>query len=286
MQLKLIECPRDAMQGLHDFIPTETKISYINALLRVGFDTIDFGSFVSPKAIPQLKDTVEVLANLDLSASKTRLLAIVANLRGAREACLHPEIKYLGFPFSVSPTFLNLNIRSNSQQALQTIEIIQNLCVKSNQELVVYLSMAFGNPYGDDSSISSLIHAVEKLKTIGIKIISFADTVGVGEPETIEAVFKNLLPAFPDIEFGMHLHTTSDSYYKKIDAAYRNGCRRFDSVILGLGGCPMSARDLVGNLDTESLVGYFTSKGIEIPLNKDLYQEALMKARRIFPIVL
>lgn len=285
MQIKIIECPRDAMQGLHDFIPTESKIAYINALLRVGFDTIDFGSFVSPKAIPQLKDTAKVLSKLNLIGTKTKLLAIVANLRGAKEALLHPEITYLGFPFSISETFQKRNTNKNIQEAFETVKQIQNLCISEKKELVVYITMAFGNPYGDEHYVESIIRSVEQLKAIGIKIISMSDTVGIGNPKSIGEVFKKIIPAFPEIEFGLHLHTTPYTYYDKIDAAYENGCRRFDSVMLGLGGCPMSAQDLVGNLSTESLISYFKSKNIEVPLDARLYQEALMIAQQTFPVV-
>ncbi len=285
MQIKIIECPRDAMQGLHEFIPTESKIAYINALLRVGFDTIDFGSFVSPKAIPQLKDTAKVLSKLNLEGTKTKLLAIIANLRGAKEAILHPEITYLGFPFSISETFQQLNTHKSIEEAFETIRQIQELCVAEKKELVVYITMAFGNPYGDVYSLASITHSVEQLKSLGIKIISMSDTVGIGNPESIGDVFGKIIPAFPEIEFGLHLHTTPDSYYNKIDAAYSNGCRRFDSVMLGLGGCPMSARDLVGNLSTESLMSYFESKNIEVPLDYGMYQEALKKAQQTFAFV-
>ncbi len=283
MQLKLIECPRDAMQGLHHFIPTEDKISYINKLLQVGFDTIDFGSFVSPKAIPQLKDTTEVLEKLDLNHTKTKLLAIVANLRGAEEACKFDKITYLGFPHSLSSTFLNLNIHSTKEKGLKTIEDMQKLCMANNKELVVYLSMAFGNPYGESISLDSIVEEIEKLKGMGVKIISMSDTVGMGTPDNIGKVFARLIPAYPDLEFGLHLHTTATTYYPKIDAAYKNGCRRFDSVILGLGGCPMSAHDLVGNLNTESLLSYFERNHIHMPLNPDLYQAAVKKAYQTFP---
>lgn len=285
MQIKIIECPRDAMQGLHEFIPTEAKIAYINALLRVGFDTIDFGSFVSPKAIPQLKDTAKVLSKLELGDTKTKLLAIIANLRGAKEAILHPEITYLGFPFSISETFQKRNTNKSIQEAFETLKQIQDLCVAEKKELVVYITMAFGNPYGDERSVESIVQSVEQLKAIGVKIISMSDTVGVGNPESIGEVFGKIVPAFPDIEFGLHLHTTPDTYYNKIDAAYTNGCRRFDSVMLGLGGCPMSARELVGNLSTESLLTYFESKKIEVSLDPTLYQKALWKAQQTFPFV-
>ncbi|MDP1725201.1 MAG: hydroxymethylglutaryl-CoA lyase [Bacteroidota bacterium] len=285
MQIKIIECPRDAMQGLHEFIPTESKIAYINALLRVGFDTIDFGSFVSPKAIPQLKDTAKVLSKLNLTDTKTKLLAIVANLRGAKEAVLHPEITYLGFPFSISETFQKKNTNKTIQEALETLKHIQDLCITEKKELVVYITMAFGNPYGDEHDIESIVLSVEQLNSIGIKIISMSDTVGIGNPKSIGEVFGSIIPSFPNIEFGLHLHTTPNTYYDKIDAAFTHGCRRFDSVMLGLGGCPMSACELVGNLSTESLLGYFESKHIEVPLNARFYHEALRKAQQTFPFV-
>ena len=273
------------MQGLHEFIPTENKISYINSLLKVGFDAIDFGSFVSPKAIPQLRDTAEVLSKLDLSTTKSKLLAIIANKRGAQDACNFEEVTYLGFPYSVSPTFLKLNISSTREEAFKTIEFINNLCATKNKQLVVYLSMAFGNPYGDESSIEAINGAVNELQNVGIKIISMADTVGVGDVETIGNVFSNVVPAFKDIEFGLHLHTTVDTYYEKVDAAYQNGCRRFDSVMLGLGGCPMSGRELVGNLSTEHLLNYFKTKNIDVNLDEEAYFKSLLEAQKTFPLV-
>ena len=284
MSFKIIECPRDAMQGLHEFIPTDKKTSYINSLLKVGFDYIDFGSFVSPKAIPQLRDTAEVLAGLDLSTTKSKLLAIIGNKRGAEEACKHNEISYLGFPYSVSPTFLKLNISSTHEEAFRTIEYVNNLCGKTNKKLVVYLTMAFGNPYGDKSSTEQVLKDVNELKEAGITIVSLADTVGVGTPEIIHDVFSAVLPQFPDLNFGFHLHTTSSTYYEKLNAAYTAGCSHFDSVILGLGGCPMSAQELVGNLSTENLLHFCRTKGIELSINDEFYQEAVIKARQIFPI--
>lgn len=285
MSCKIIECPRDGMQGLHEFIPTEQKISYINSLLKVGFDTIDFGSFVSPKAIPQLRDTAEVLAGLDLSSTKSKLLAIIGNIRGAEDACKFDEITYLGFPYSVSPTFLKLNIRSTREEAFKSIEYINNLCSKKNKKLVVYLSMAFGNPYGDESSLHAIAEAVSELKELGIEIISMADTVGVGDAETIGYVFARVVHDFKEVEFGLHLHTTADSYFEKIDEAYVNGCRRFDSVMLGLGGCPMSGKELVGNLSTEHLLNYFQDKKIEVNLNQENYFAAMKKALETFSFV-
>lgn len=282
MEVKIIECPRDAMQGLHEFIPTHKKISYINSLLKVGFDTIDFGSFVSPKAIPQLKDTAEVLSKLELSDTNSKLLAIVGNKRGAEAACNFEEINYLGFPYSVSPTFLKLNISSTRQEAFSTIEYLNNLCAKQKKQLVVYLSMTFGNPYGDESSLEAINEAVKELQAIGIKIISMADTVGVGEVETIGNVFASVVNTFNDVEFGLHLHTTEATYFEKVDAAYKNGCRRFDSVMLGLGGCPMSGKELVGNLSTEHLLNYFKTNQIEVNLNEDEYFKSLLEAQKTF----
>ena len=221
MSIKIIECPRDAMQGLHEFIPTGKKINYINSLLKVGFDTIDFGSFVSPNAIPQMRDTADVLSKLDLTSTKSKLLAIIANKRGAQDACVFEEISYLGFPYSVSPTFLKLNISSTREEAFKSIEFLHNLCDSKNKQLVVYLSMAFGNPYGDESSMEAIDEAVKELRDLGIKIISMADTVGIGDVETIGNVFSNVISTFKDVEFGLHLHTTEATYYEKVDAAYK-----------------------------------------------------------------
>ena len=255
--IKLIECPRDAMQGIKHFIPTALKIEYINALLRVGFDTIDFGSFVSHKTIPQMADTVEVLNGLKMEGSRSKLLAIIANVRGAEEAVVHESIDYLGFPFSISETFQIRNTNSTIEQSLKNVEKIQNLCLLSNKELVVYISMGFGNPYGDEWSPEVAINWVKKLASMGIKIISISDTVGIGNPETISYLFKNLIPAFPEIEFGAHLHTHSFNWEEKVKAAHENGCKRFDGAMKGYGGCPMAADDLVGNMPTENLIKYF-----------------------------
>ena len=255
--IKLIECPRDAMQGIKHFIPTALKIEYINALLLVGFDTLDFGSFVSHKTIPQMADTVEVLNGLKMEGSRSKLLAIIANVRGAEEAVVHESISYLGFPFSISETFQIRNTNSTIEQSLKNVEKIQNLCLLSNKELVVYISMGFGNPYGDEWSPEVAINWVKKLASMGIKIISISDTVGVGNPETISYLFKNLIPAFPEIEFGAHLHTHSFNWEEKVKAAQDNGCKRFDGAMKGYGGCPMAADDLVGNMPTENLIKYF-----------------------------
>ncbi len=255
--IKLIECPRDAMQGIHDFIPTELKIEYINALLKVGFDTLDFGSFVSAKAIPQLVDTKEVLAGLDLTDTRTKLLAIIANTRGAEEAVKFEAINYLGFPFSISETFQMRNTNATIMQSLQTVENIQKLCVENKKELVVYISMGFGNPYNDPWSPQLVIDWVNRLQDLGIKIISLSDTVGVATPDSISYLFSNLITALPTIEFGAHLHTHPHNWEEKIKAAHENGCNRFDGAMRGYGGCPMANDDLVGNMPTENLIRHF-----------------------------
>ena len=265
------------MQGIKEFIPTETKTAYINALLQVGFDTIDFGSFVSPKAIPQLQDTAKVLAGLDLSKTKSKLLAIIANTRGAQDAVNFEEINYLGFPFSISETFQQRNTNSSIDQSLKTVEEIQNLCSKNNKQLVVYLSMAFGNPYGDVWNSDICITWAKRLHDMGIRIIAPSDTVGSSTPETINYLFSHLIPEFTDVEFGAHLHSTPEKIVEKVEAAYNSGCRRFDSAVLGFGGCPMAADSLTGNIATERMVNYFTSKNIETGLNIDLLNEEVMK---------
>jgi hydroxymethylglutaryl-CoA lyase len=286
-QLKLIECPRDAMQGLKEYIPAEVKADYINALLRVGFDTIDFGSFVSPAAIPQMRDTAEVISRLYMTNTSSKLLAIIANLRGAEMAVSFDEITYLGFPHALSPKFLSLNINSNPEKALRTINEINNLLNRTSyiinrKSLVVYLSLAFGNPYGELWNLDLVNKGVESLVDLGVNTIILADTLGDGTSQTISDVFKNIIPAFPNIEFGFHLHTENSGWYEKVDAAYTNGCRRFDSVMLGFGGCPMSTMKLVGNLSTENLIDYFNSKNINLSINKDRYQTAIEMADKIF----
>ncbi|HEX7413394.1 MAG TPA: hydroxymethylglutaryl-CoA lyase [Bacteroidia bacterium] len=275
--LKLIECPRDAMQGITAFIPTETKTAYINTLLQVGFDTIDFGSFVSPKAIPQLQDTAKVLEGLDLSSTKTKLLAIIANTRGAQDACAFGQISYLGFPFSVSETFQQRNTNSSIEQSLKTVEEIQSLCVKHNKELVVYLSMAFGNPYGDVWNSDICMNWTKKLHRMGVRIIAPSDTIGSSTPETISYLFTHLIPEFRDVEFGAHLHSTPEKIIEKITAAYNSGCRRFDSAVLGFGGCPMATDNLTGNIATEVMIDYFTTKNIATGLNLALLNKEVMQ---------
>lgn len=279
--IKLVECPRDAMQGLHDFVPTEIKVKYLNLLLKVGFDTLDFGSFVSPKAIPQMRDTEEVLAQLDLP-SKTKLLAIVANLKGVENAVKHPEISYLGFPFSISETFQQRNTNSSIAQSLHTVEEMLALCQKHNKEAVVYLSMGFGNPYGDEWNIDIVTYWTNQLVEKGVKIISVADTVGVSTPEKITTILPPLVQQFPAIEFGLHLHSTPQQRLEKIEAAFSAGCTRMDSALKGFGGCPMAADDLTGNIATEDVIHYLNEQDRELGLDMEKWQEAMLFSSNIF----
>lgn len=282
--MKIIECPRDAMQGIVEFIPTSKKIEYLNTLLKVGFDTIDFGSFVSPKAIPQLRDTTEVLNGLDLTGSKSKLLAIIANVRGAQDAVEFDEINYLGFPFSISETFQQRNTNSSIAESLIRVEEIQNLCIRNKKELVIYISMAFGNPYGDPWNSDIAIEWTSKLSQLGIKTIAMADTVGVSTPESISYLFSKLVPRFKDVEIGAHLHSTPESRIEKITAAYASGCKRFDVAIHGFGGCPMANDDLVGNISTESLLEFASTNKIELNLEKEELTKSLMLANSVFPV--
>lgn len=281
-KLKIIECSRDAMQGIHEFIPTATKAAYINTLLKVGFDTIDFGSFVSPKAIPQLKDTAEVLAQLDLSETSSNLLAIVANQRGAEDAANFEEIQYLGYPFSISETFQQRNTNSSIQQSLGRVEAIQELCVKNGKELVTYISMGFGNPYGDPFHEDIVANWIEKLGDLDLKIFALSDTIGVSEPQIISRLFFSLVKEYPEFEIGAHLHTTPETWKEKLDAAFKNGCKRFDGAMLGYGGCPMAADDLTGNMATENLVAYFWEQGVDLSLDHELFKKARAEAGKIF----
>ncbi|MBS1647465.1 MAG: hydroxymethylglutaryl-CoA lyase [Bacteroidetes bacterium] len=281
--VKIVECPRDAMQGIKQFIPTATKTEYLNHLLKAGFDTLDFGSFVSPKAIPQLQDTAQVLKGLALANTKTRLLAIVANTRGAQDACLFEEISYLGFPFSISETFQQRNTNSSIEQSLKTVEEIQNLCIKHKKQLVIYLSMAFGNPYGDVWNSDICINWAKKIHNLGVKMIAPSDTIGSSTPQTIQYLFSHLIPEFSDVEFGAHLHSTPEKSTEKIEAAYVSGCRRFDSAILGFGGCPMAADSLTGNIATEVVVRYFHSKNIATGLyHNTLSSDIIEQSTAIF----
>lgn len=280
-EVKIIECPRDAMQGIKAFIPTEQKVQYIQSLLRVGFDTIDFGSFVSPKAIPQMVDTAEVLSKLDLSKTTSKLLAIIANTRGAHDACEHKEIDYLGYPFSISENFQMRNTHKTIAQSVDTLSEILEVSNKANKEVVVYISMGFGNPYGDPWNVDIVGEWTEKLANKGVKILSLSDTVGTSNPESIEYLFSNLIPEYPHIEFGAHLHTTPSTWFEKVDAAYKAGCYRFDGSIQGFGGCPMAKDELTGNMPTEKLLSYFTSKN-KNNLNALSFESAYNEASKIF----
>ena len=271
------------MQGLTRFIPTKDKVRYINALLKVGFDAIDFGSFVSPKAIPQLADTGEVVKKLDLSSTDTKLLAIVANKRGGEDAASFDEISYLGFPFSISPTFLKRNINSTIDKSVQTVKDLLEICDRKNKSLVVYISMAFGNPYGDEWNADVVAMWVERLHKMGVRIIPLSDTVGISSKKNIALLFSTLVPEFPDIEFGFHLHTTIRHWYKKVNAAFMNGCRSFDTVINGLGGCPMAENRMVGNLRTSNLLEYFEINYVPVNINEEAFNKAYEMALDIFP---
>lgn len=281
--IKLIECPRDAMQGLHDFIPTEQKIKYLNQLLKVGFDTIDAGSFVSPKAIPQMRDSAEVFENIDWQSSSSKLLAIIANQRGASDAVKFDHISYLGYPLSLSETFQQRNTKRSIATALEDLSEIQAVSVAHGKTLVVYLSMGFGNPYGDPYDASFVQDFVENLNKIDVKIISLSDTIGVSNPENITWIFEQLIPQYPHIEFGAHLHSHPTSIWEKVDAAYSAGCKRFDGAIKGFGGCPMAKDDLVGNMVTEDMVAYFNNKKIELGIDMTAFAEAQRMALEVFP---
>lgn len=282
-KLNWIECPRDAMQGIHEFIPTSRKVEYINQLLKCGFDTLDFGSFVSPKAIPQMRDTADVLDKLVLT--DTKLLAIIANERGASDAVQFEEISYLGFPFSVSETFQQRNTNSSIEESLGNLEKIQNLCLKNSKKLVVYLSMGFGNPYGDVWNPDIVINWSERLHTeLGVEILALSDTIGVANDANIRLLFENLIPALPKVEFGAHLHTVPARAEEVVNAAYESGCRRFDSAIKGFGGCPMATDDLTGNMPTERILRYLEDKKIEHQLNLEEFNKAFLLADHVFPI--
>lgn len=280
--IKLIECPRDAMQGIHHFIDTSLKAEYINLLLQVGFDTIDFGSFVSEKAIPQLKDTSSVLSMLNIADSKSKLLAIVANIRGAEEAILHEDISYLGFPFSLSETFQKRNTNSSIEESMQTVERMLELCSLSGKEAVIYLSMGFGNPYDDPWNEGIVAHWSSKLVRAGATILSLSDTTGVSSPEKIDLLLRPLLRDFSDIEIGVHLHSTPDTRLEKLEAAYGAGCRRFDSALKGYGGCPMASDELTGNIATEELISFLNTKGEDLGLDMVKWNEAMALSSRIF----
>lgn len=283
-KVKIVECPRDAMQGIKSFIARDVKVGYLKLLLSVGFDTIDFGSFVSPKAIPQMADTADVLRSIDLPEDRPDLLAIVANERGAADACQFEQVDALGFPFSISETFQQRNTNASIAQAAERLKGIQEICKKHKKELVVYISMGFGNPYGDDWNVDIVADWARVLvEQIGVRTLSLADTVGVGDPENISYLFSGLIPEFPQVEFGAHLHTRPDNWREKVDAAYENGCRRFDSAIKGYGGCPMAKDDLVGNMATENLISYFEDKKVHTGVDKERFLLAMQKAAEVFP---
>ena len=282
-QVKIIECPRDAMQGIKSrFIPTKKKALYINSLLNVGFDTVDFGSFVSPIAIPQMRDTAEVLSLLDLSRTHTKLLAIVANTRGAIDASKFEEIDYLGYPFSISENFQMRNTHKTIEESIETLDEILDIAIKTNKEVVAYLSMGFGNPYGDPWNVDIVGKWTDKLAKMGVKILSLSDTIGSSTPGIIDYLFSNLISQYPKIEFGAHLHTTPDSWFEKVNAAFKAGCVRFDGAIKGYGGCPMAKDDLTGNMPTEKLLSYFTAQKAITNIKPMSFESAYNKALEIF----
>lgn len=282
--VKIIECPRDAMQGIKTWIPTEQKITYLQSLLRVGFDSLDFGSFVSPKAIPQMQDTAEVLKSLDLSQTQTKLLAIVANTKGAEQAVQFEAIRYLGFPFSISENFQMRNTHKTIAESLVTLQEILDLAHANHKEVVAYLSMGFGNPYGDPWNVEIVGEWTERLANMGVKILSLSDTIGSSTPEVITYLFSNLIPKYPNIEFGAHLHTAPNQWFEKVNAAYQAGCLRFDGAIQGFGGCPMAKDDLTGNMPTEKLLSYFTAEKAEHGLQAMSFESAYNEATKLFSV--
>jgi len=284
--VKIIECPRDAMQGIVKWIPTEKKIDYINKLLRIGFDTLDCGSFVSEKAVPQMKDTAEVLRQIDLTGAVSKLLAIVANQRGAEEAVAFDELHYLGYPFSISETFQQRNTNASIEDSLERVEKIQSLCLKHKKELVIYISMGFGNPYGDPWNEAITTQWCEKLNSeLDIHTIALSDTIGIANPEIIYNLFSYLILALPQVEFGAHMHTTPTTWREKVDAAWRAGCKRFDGAIKGLGGCPMASDHLTGNMPTENMLSYFDEKGITTGVNSKDFEKAMVMSGAVFPTI-
>lgn len=281
-QIKLTECPRDAMQGLHQFIPTDIKAAYINLLLQCGFDTIDFGSFVSPKSIPQMQDTAAVLDKLDMNGTQSKLLAIIANYRGAEQAAGHEQITYLGFPFSISETFQMRNTNSTIAASFDTVRQMQELCVQKGKTLLVYLSMGFGNPYGDEWHTELVLDWASKLSNEGIKHIALADTIGMASLQQIRELYPALTKNFTDVNFGIHLHSTPTTWREKVEAAYQSGCTHFDTAIKGYGGCPMAADDLTGNIATENVLAYLTEQGVDSGMDIDRFAEAMAYSGRIF----
>jgi hydroxymethylglutaryl-CoA lyase len=282
MKVKIIECPRDAMQGIKTFIPTERKIDYIQSLLRVGYDTIDVGSFVSAKAIPQMQDSAAVITGLDLSNTKSKLLAIIANTQGAEAAVQYEQVRYLGYPFSISENFQMRNTHKTIAQSVVTLQEILNIASNEGKEVVAYLSMGFGNPYGDPWNVAIVGEWTERLAEMGVKIVSLSDTVGSSTPDVISYLFSNLTPQYTEIEFGAHLHTTPTKWFEKIDAAYKAGCTRFDGAIQGFGGCPMATDELTGNMPTEKMLSYFTAAKADSGLNSLSFESAYNEATKLF----
>ena len=280
---KIVECPRDAMQGIKEWIPTKKKVAYLNKLLEVGFDTLDCGSFVSPKAIPQMKDTAEVLNQINYSKSKTKLSVIVANQRGANDAVQFEQVDYLGYPFSISETFQLRNTNATIQESLERVKAIQDLCLAYDKKMVLYISMGFGNPYGDEWNVDIVQKWVQELVDLGIEIFSLSDTIGVSNPQNISYLFSNLIPAFPEVEFGAHLHTTPTTWKEKVAAAYQSGCRRYDGAIKGYGGCPMAKDDLTGNMATENMIQYFQDEGVDLGIDINAFLTSMFMSNDIFP---
>ena len=281
-RVKVVECPRDAMQGIKTWIPTNEKINYVQSLLKVGFDVLDVGSFVSPRSIPQMKDSREVLESLDLKSTNSKLLYIVANLRGANEACQHSQIDFLGFPFSISENFQMRNTNKTIDDSIDVLKGIISVSEKNNKKVVVYLSMGFGNPYGDEWNYEVLEKWISKINSLGVKTISISDTIGVSTPTKIDKVFKNVIKHFPRLEFGAHFHTKPSNWFEKIDSAYKAGCRRFDTAIQGYGGCPMAGDELTGNFPTEKLINYLNQKREPININLLNFETSYNEATKIF----
>lgn len=282
--IELVECPRDAMQGIKTWIPTEKKVLYLQALLNCGFHTLDFGSFVSPKAIPQMQDSTEVLAGLNLENTTTKLLAIVANLRGAQAAAEHSPIDFLGYPFSISENFQMRNTHKTIEQSVEVLKDILEVADKSNKEVVTYLSMGFGNPYGDPWNVDIVAEWVERLSALGVGILSLSDTVGSSTPEIIDYLYSDLIPRYPEMQFGAHLHTRPDQWHEKVDAAYKAGCRRFDGAIQGFGGCPMAKDELTGNMPTEKMLSYFNTHDLQTGVDQLAFEAAYNKASDLFSV--
>lgn len=281
---KIIECPRDAMQGIKTFIPTADKVRYLQSLLDVGFDTLDFGSFVSPRAVPQMQDTEAVLQQLDTTQTNTRLLAIVANVRGAQKACGFEKVDSVGYPFSISENFQMRNTHKTISESVEVLQHIIQLTQSHNKNLVVYLSMGFGNPYGDPWNVDIVVSWIQRLADMGVEIVSLSDTVGTAQPSDISFLFSSLIHEFPNIEFGAHFHTHPKRWFEKVSAAYAGGCLRFDGAVQGYGGCPMAKDELTGNMPTEKLINFFTENKQAHGLNLAHFESAYNKATALFTL--